>query len=278
VAARAQETARRLYGLAALYHLASAEDRYLALKQLLVEEISQLPAESRQGMLAQLERLFPLTAGAAEAGPPRERTDRQRQGAPEREPAPAAAPARIPWEAILSGSEGDRLAAVSSDDRPAVEFLADILSFANALERFITSVVQNLRSPGTGTETFQLPGHKISIKRFARDLAAGKSPRRETLQEYLSALDRWLVASIAAYHEAPELWFKEFWRKVSPAAIEARPAEDGLKARLVPAHWSHYKERVRAVSPDLVSDEILHIVRRQADEKFQQLGERRKPR
>jgi hypothetical protein len=274
--ARAQDAARRLYGVAALYHLASAEDRYLAIQQLLVEEISHLPAESRPTLLAQLERLFPLIPDAAPgagAAPPRERTDREREGEREREP---PAPARIPWEAILGGA--DRLEAVGPEDRPAVEFLADILAFAHALERFITSVVQNLRSSGVGTETFQLPGHKVSIKRLVRDLAAGKPPRRGELQDYLRDLDRWLVASIAAYHEGPELWFKDFWRKVSPATIEARPAED-VKGRLVPAleYWNRYKERVRAVSPDLVGDEILHIVKRQADEKFHQLGERRKP-
>ena len=282
--ARAQEVARGLYGVAALYQLAAAEDRHDAMRQFLVQGISQVPGDGRTRLLRQVQRLFPVTAGpavdlSAVASP--ERTGKRRKATlPEAPPPPAAGV--VPWRAVLEGqAREEALTDLGPEDRAAAEFFADLYSFSTALERFIVSIVQNLRSRGVGTETLQLPGARTSIPRHARDLVAGKSPRRETLKEYLAAVETWLVSAVAAYHEAPDLWFKEFWRKVSPAAIESPLAEENKK-RLISfgsslEFWSRYKERVRAVSPDLVSDEILHIVRRRVDEQYNQLFERRKP-
>lgn len=280
---RAQEAARRLYGVASLYHLANAEDRYMAMRQLLVQEVAQLPAESRPRLLQQLERLFPVVSGAVAAADleetrSRRKTDGKREAStPERLP---TAGGEIPWEALLSGAREIDLDAVGPRDRTAVELAAEVLSFALGIERFVVGIVQNLRSPGIGTETFQLPGYRTSIKHFVRELKAGKPLRRGALREYLTALETWLIAAIAAYHESPEVWFKEFWRKVSPSVIESRLSED-WKARMGLGNeakcWSHYKEKVKTLSPDLIHDEILQVVRRRADEQYQQLFERRKP-
>jgi hypothetical protein len=276
--------ARGLYGVAALYQLAAAEDRHDAMRQFLVQGISQVPGDGRTRLLRQVQRLFPVAAGPAvdlAAVVASERTGKRKKPAlPEAPPPPAAG--GVPWRAVLEGqAREEALAGLGPEDRAAAEFFADLYSFSTALERFIVSIVQNLRSPGVGTETLQLPGARTSIPRHARDLVAGKSPRRETLKEYLMAIETWLVSAVAAYHEAPDLWFKEFWRKVSPAAIESPLAEENKK-RLISFGsslelWNRYKERVRTVSPDLVSDEILHIVRRRVDEQYNQLFERRKP-
>ena len=270
---RAQEAAHRLYGVASLYHLAAAEDRRLALKQLLVDEVAQVPAASRAPLLGQVQRLFPVLAGAKPVypmpGPRRDPTDAT--GLKPSAPPPAAVPAEFPWQAVLAGAP--------ETDQPAVALAADLFGFSTAVERFIASIVQDLRSPGLGTESLQLPGYKISIRAFAQDLAAGRSPRREALREYLAAVETWLIAVVAAYHEGPDLWFKDFWGKISPAAIESPLAEENKKKGfgLRPDFWARYKERVRTVSLDLASDEIRRVVGRRADEQFQLFFERRKP-
>jgi hypothetical protein len=287
--ARAQETARRLYGTASLYHLAAAEDRHRAMKQLLVQEVAQVPAESRTPLLGQLQRLFPVvsgiagTAGAAPEpanGRVRERTDTTKRDVAALEGPGAATGGDFPWSALLNGAAEADLAGVSPGDRPAVTLYADLLGFATTLERFIASIVQDLQAPGLGTESLQLPGYRISIRGFAQDLATGRSPQRAALQEYLSAVETWLIAVVAAYHEGSDLWFKDFWAKVSPAVIESPLAEENKKKGFglrPPDFWTRYKERVRTVSLDLVSDEIRRIVSRRADEQFHLFFERRKP-
>jgi hypothetical protein len=285
--ARAQDTARRLYGVTALYHLAEAGDRQEVMKQLLRQELAQVPAEGRPRLLRQLRRLFPLAPSAAikasEAAavaavePPRsDRSDRSPAGG--KTPAPrdlalVAPSPPIPWNTLLGGARQPDLSAVDPRDRGAASLAADVFAFALAIERFIVSVVQNVRSPGLVTGQLQLPGYPTSIKRFTNDVTTGKELRREELGEYLSAVEMWLVATVMAYHEGPDLWFKDFWRKVSPAALE--DAKGGMG--LLSGAWNRYKERVKTVTPDLVSDQIQQIVRQRANEQYQQLFERRKP-
>jgi hypothetical protein len=284
--ARAQESARRLYGVASLYHLAVAEDRHHAMKQLLVQEVAQVPAESRTRLLGQLQRLFPVVAVPAlesSGGRPRERTDTQRGKAASEPPAserPTGPVPAFPWRALLTGAAEADLVGVNPGDRPAIALCADLFMFSAAMERFIASIVQDLRTPGLGTESLQLPGYRISIKGIAQDLAAGRElHQRAALQEYLGAVETWLIAIVAAYHEGPDLWFKDFWGKISPAAIESPLAEENKKKAfgLRPDFWTRYKEKVRTISLDLVSDEIRRRVSRRADEQFQLFFERRRP-
>lgn len=282
--ARARDTARRLYGVASLYHLAEAEDRHQALRQVLVQEVAQLPANRRPRLLGHLQRLFPVPAGtAAVEALDQTRTERKgTDGAGSRveEVRPPATSPASPWPIVLAGRLDADLSAVPPADRPMVELLIDVVAFATDLEQFILSVVQSLRTPGLATRSFQLPGYTTSIRRYARDLQSGKAPGRETLQEYLVAIRTWLIAAVGAYNQAPEVWFKDFWGRVSPTAIERAPEHKGGFPFKIDAlgFWSAYKERVRSTSPDLVADEIQQIVRREADEKFHQLfDKRRKP-
>lgn len=287
--ARARDTARRLYGVASLYHLAEADDRHQALRQVLVQEVAQLPSDSRPRLLGHLQRLFPVpTSSAVDALEQTRSERRERRGTdgapriqaeePRQPPAPAAS--SIPWPTVLAGRLDADLSQVAPADRQTVELLVDVVAFATDLEQFILSVVQSLRSPGLATQSFQLPGYSTSIRRYARDLQTGKAPGREALQEYLIAIRTWLIAMVGAYNHAPEVWFKDFWSKASPSAIERAPDQKaGFPFKIdALAFWNRYKERVRTYSPDLVSDEIQQIVRREADEKFHQLfDKRRKP-
>ena len=104
----------------------------------------------------------------------------------------------VPWRAVLeSKGREEALAGLGAEERGAAELFADLYAFSTALERFIVSIVQNLRSPGVGTESLQLPGARTSIARHSRDLLAGKPPRPEALKEYLTAVETWLVAAVA---------------------------------------------------------------------------------
>ncbi len=296
--ARAQDVARRVYGVTALYHLAAIPDRREALRQLLRQELAQVSEEGRPRLLRQLRRLFPLAptaptapnaaaiaANAANAAPeatPVRASDRRPAAAvtpvPASRPAPAApAGSAIPWNLLIEGTGGVDLSAIDPRDVPAASLVADVFGFAFAVERFIVSVVQNVRSPGLATGQLQLPGYPTSIKKFARDVATAKPLQRDDLAEYLSAVETWLVATVMAYHEGPDLWFKDFWRKVSPAVLEAPEGKGGFLRPGPAAFWERYRKQVEKVTPDLVSDQIQQIVRQRANEQYQQLSERRKP-
>jgi hypothetical protein len=250
--------------------------------------VAQLPADRRPRLLGHLQRLFPVpTSSAADAleqtRSERRGTDSQGSGGArarveESDTRPQPVAAAIPWPTILAGKLDADLAAVAPADRPMVELLVDVVAFATDLEQFILSVVQSLRAPGLATRSFQLPGYSTSIRRFARDLSTGKAPGRETLQDYLVAIRTWLIAAVGAYNKAPEVWFKDFWSKASPAAIERAPENKAGFPFKIDAleFWSRYKERVRSLSPDLVADEVQQIVRREADEKFHQLFDKRR--
>jgi hypothetical protein len=286
--ARAQDVARRVYGVTALYHLAAIPDRQEALRQLLRQELAQVSEEGRPRLLRQLRRLFPLAPNASNAAaeppePAPARASERRPAAsvtpvPASKPSPAvAAGSAIPWSLLIEGTGGVDLSAVDPRDLPAASLVADVFGFAFAVERFIVSVVQNVRSPGLATGQLQLPGYPTSIKKFARDVATAKPLQRDDLAEYLAAVETWLVATVMAYHEGPDLWFKDFWRKVSPAVLEAPEAKGGFLRPGAAAFWERYKKQVEKVTPDLVSDQIQQIVRQRANEQYQQLSERRKP-
>jgi pSer/pThr/pTyr-binding forkhead associated (FHA) protein len=286
--ARAQDVARRVYGVTALYHLAAIPDRQEALRQLLRQELAQVSEEGRPRLLRQLRRLFPLAPlapnAAADLPAPGPARASDRRSAAAVTPVPASKPSSaapagsaIPWNLLIEGTGGVDLSAVDPRDRPAASLVADVFGFAFAVERFIVSVVQNVRSPGLATGQLQLPGYPTSIKKFARDVATAKPLQRDDLAEYLSAVETWLVATVMAYHEGPDLWFKDFWRKVSPAVLEAPEVKGGFLRPGAAAFWERYKKQVEKVTPDLVSDQIQQIVRQRAAEQYQQLSERRKP-
>jgi FHA domain len=284
--ARAQEIARRLYGVVALYHLAAAEDRREAVRQLLRQELAQVPREGRSRLLRQLRRLFPLTPSAVEAlaalaaatrepGRPAPETPAERRSGGSAPAAAAGTP--IPWSALLAKEGQVDFASLEAEDRAALAFLRDLFVFGIDIESFIVKIVQSSRFSGPGTEQVQLPGFRTSLGRYAKEVAAGKDPKRETLEDYLAAIKTWLIATFAAYQEAPDLWFKDFWRKASPTAIEARAAD--AKSLLPLGNlglWNRYKEQVKSISPDLVADEILQLVKKRAAEHYQ-VYERRKP-
>jgi len=280
--ARARDTSRELYSVASLYHLASPEERRVALAGVLNSALGQVGAEDRSRFLAQLRLLFPVLSGVAvdtvEADRLRARVSdlERRTSAPAAEASPQVT-APTPWRLVGAGENDPQLLALDGEDRVAVHLLREVLEFATAVERFIVGMVNNLTMQGRVTDVFLLPGFRTNILQNSERFAQGKPVRLEELRAYLAAVQAWLVATTAAYHEAPEVWFREFWRKASPTAIETALQEPAKKKvfRIEAVElWEQYKTVARALSPELVADEILQIVRKRAEEQFARLKER----
>ena len=270
----AQELARRLYGLAALYHLATPEDRRTAMQHLLRQEMADWPSERQRRLLVQLRGLFPLDPGstqdAAEVENLRNQIAQLQHRVEELEKnTQGPARAGVPWHLIIESGKEAQLESFSPVEMPRLHFLRELYQFGVKLELFVTGLVQNFRVQAGSTTSLALPGHQISLRAYVDDMAAGRPVRIDALQQYLADIEAWLVAGLAAYHEAPEAWFKKFWQRASPAAIEARVGEGWAKKLGLQYSelWKDYKEAVRKLNPEFVSQSIQHEVRQIAQER-----------
>ncbi len=275
---RTHETANELRGVLALYHLASADERRAAIKEMLTHEVSKLPADQRLRVLSQLPDLFPVhaagTAGLEETSRLRERVaELEAQVSSQRKVAPPPI-SSIPWPQVLAREGGD-LEECQPLDRSPLLFLREVLQFSVAIERFVVSMVCGLTDRSISTARIQLPGFKTSLQGHAKHVGEAQELAGSELHDYLSSLETWLVAAMAAYYESPEVWFADFWGKINPARVEARFSKKLFSEQKC---WSHYKETVRSISPDLVGDEIQAIVRKKAQEQYKRMKERRSTR
>jgi hypothetical protein len=275
---RTHETAHELRGVIALYHLASADERRGAIKEMLTHEVSKLPPDQRLRLLSQLPELFPVhsagSAGLEETSRLRDRVaELEAQVRSQRKVAPPPI-ASIPWPQVLAREGGD-LEECQPLDRSPLLFLREVLQFSIAIERFVVSMVCGLTERSISTARIQLPGFKTSLQGHAKHVADGQELMTSELHEYVTSLETWLVAAMAAYYESPEVWFADFWGKINPARVEARFSKKLFSEQKC---WSHYKETVRAISPDLVGDEIQAIVRKKAQEQYKRMKERRSTR
>lgn len=279
---RAQGLARQLDGLAAMYFLATPEDRRVAMKDLLGQELRRLDnPEIRRPLLEQLQRLFPLDAGSPELRREMQRLNNRIQQLEHRiqelEAQQGPSTSGMPWHLIIENRPSSELDALSPVERPRLEFLREVYGFSVKLERFIVNLVQGFNSSSMTTMSVSLPGHRLSIKAYVDDMNAGRQVRQEDLQLYLQDIETWLVASIAAYSEGPRVWFEDFWRKASPVTIERNLDQDwkknlGLQHR---EFWQQYRDATRGLSPDLVAQKIFHEVKRITKERRQSLSQRR---
>lgn len=273
--ARARETARTIESLAALYHLAGPEERQRALRQALTDEVGRLTPANRQRFLDQLRTFFPVLPGArpdvAELASLRRRL-RELEGTPREAPESGPEPAApTSWAQLLGDLEG-------APAEPALAAARAVVEFAVSAERFIAATAHNLTTRGNVTEAVTLPGFRTSLRKLLPPALEGRSGALEELRAYLGAVERWLVATTAAYHESPALWFAGFWDRMSPAAIEASVSEASRKKvfRIEAVElWNHYKELARAVTAELVADEVLLVTGKRAFEQFERLAERK---
>lgn len=276
---QAQELARRLNGLAALYHLATPEDRRTAMQHLLRQEMAEWPDPRQRQLLIQLRGFFPLDPGSSQDAAEVENLWRQIEQLKHRVAeleATSQGPSTsgLPWHLIVEASQESSLSGLSPVELPRIEFLRQMLSFSVEVERFVVGLVQSFTANTSSTTSFALPGHRMSIRAFIDDMAAGRQVNIDVLARYLADVESWLVAGFAAYHEAPEIWFKKYWDKASPMAIESRLREGWAKklglqyAEL----WKDYKDLVRKVTPEFVTQNIQHEARKIARERQEQFS------
>lgn len=273
---RARETAQALEGMATLYHLADPEERHKAMRQHLVEEVGRLTPANRRRFLDQLRRFFPVLPGAkvdvAELAALRHRVA-ELEGAPLIPAAPE--PLSVPppsWSRLLDEGKA------APPAEPGLAAARAVVEFALSAERFIAATAHNLTTRGNVTEAVAIPGFRTSMRKLLPPALEGKTGALDELRRYLSAVERWLVATTAAYHESPAIWFGGFWSRISPAAIEAVLSEAGRKKvfRIEAVElWNHYKELARAISSELVADEVLLVTGKRAFEQFERLQERK---
>lgn len=271
---QAQELARRLYGLAALYHLATPEDRRTAMQQLLGQEMAEWPGDRRRRLLGQLRGLFPLDVGstrdAAEVEHLHNRIAQLEHRVVELEKGTQGPTgAGLPWHLIVESGSGSNLEGLSPIEVPRLQFLRELYQFSVKVEIFVTGLVRNFTAQTANTTSLALPGHRMSLRAYVDDMAAGRPVQIEALQGYLADVESWMVAGLAAYHEAPEIWFKKYWERASPAAIEARVGEGWAKKLGLQYSelWRDYKEAVRKMNPEFVTQSIQHEVRQIAQER-----------
>lgn len=272
--AQAREVARSVENLAALYHLASPEERAKVIRKALVDEVSRLTPANRSRFLGQLRAFFPVTPGA--------RPDvgelvalRRRVAELESRPDSNALPPPVP---TTPGSWSRLLDEVSFPLDPGLAAARVVAEFALAAERFIAATAHNLTTRGNVTEAVALPGFRTSLRKLLPRALEGQTGALDELKTYLGAVERWLVATTAAYHESPGIWFASFWSKVSPAAIEASLSEASRKKvfRIEAVElWNQYKDLARAISSELVADEVLLVAGKRAFEQFDRLKERK---
>ena len=274
---QAQELARRLSGLAALYHLATPEDRRTAMQHLLRQEMAEWPDPRQRQLLLQLRNFFPLDPGSSRDTAEVENLWRQIEQLKHRVAeleATTQGPSSsgLPWHLIVEANQESGLSSLSPVERPRIDFLRQMLSFNVEVERFVVGLVQSFTANTSSTTGFALPGHRLSIRAFIDDMAAGRQVDIDALGRYLADVESWLVAGFAAYHEAPEIWFKKYWDKASPNAIESRMREGwARKLGLQYAElWKDYKDLVRKITPEFVTQNIQHEARRIARERQEQ--------
>ncbi|MEM7356629.1 MAG: FHA domain-containing protein, partial [Acidobacteriota bacterium] len=266
---KAQDLARQLDGLAAHYFLATPEDRRQVMRGTLTQELRQLEPAQQKPLLEQLRRLFPLDAGSSQQVQEVQRLNNKIRQLEHRiaelEKEEGASKSGLPWHLVVESRPAADLDVLSPIDRPRLEFLRRIFEFSVNLERFIVGIVQGFVSTGAVTTSFALPGHRMSIKAYLNDMAAGRQVRDEELESYLKDIEAWLVSSLTAYSEGPKLWFEGFWQDTSPSVIERN-----FSRGLIFQHrelWQRYKDVTRGLSPDLVSQKIFHEVKRIAKER-----------
>ncbi|MCU0291445.1 MAG: FHA domain-containing protein [Thermoanaerobaculaceae bacterium] len=260
---RARDTAQTLEGLAALYHLADPEERHKAMRQHLVEEVGRLTPANRRRFLDQLRRFFPVMPGSkvdlAELAALRQRVAELEGATPvPTAPEPASA-APVSWARLLDEVKG------APPPEPGLAAARAVVEFALTAERFIAATAHNLTTRGNVTEAVAIPGFRTSMRKLLPPALEGRPGALDELCRYLSAIERWLVATTAAYHESPAIWFGGFWSRISPAAIEAALSEAGRKKVF----------RIEAVESELVADEVLLVTGKRAFEQFERLQERK---
>jgi hypothetical protein len=283
---RARAIALELEEAATLYRFSTVEDRRAVMKDLVNRSLAAIAPENRSRILSQIRVQFPVVG----APPPAETDEVPRllhriqeleqslaklksEKAQAAEVSTQRASGAVPWSTLLS----ERAPEQAGGEGPDLPALHALVAFARHMEKFLLGLVQGVTMPGDATMSFRLPGHRYTLEGLLSALQQGKPVDPTSLSEYLRELERWQVAILAAHHASARVWFEKFWKRASPAAIEASTAKGGAWKLLGEAAewWSRYKETVKGLTPDVAQDQLLQTTFRMAKEEFDKLSKRR---
>lgn len=113
------------------------------------------------------------------------------------------------------------------------------------------------RLPGRAAD---LKGHTLQLLRNGGDDAV------ESINDYLGDINQWMAAILTAWADAPVEWWKEWWGKIKPGAIEEN-AQVGLWANKYRRYWADFCELVRDLDPIGVEPQLLEVAAKLAIER-----------
>jgi hypothetical protein len=267
----ALDLANAALGTAAKYRFASAADRHGALEETITKVVAGVSADRRGQLLRQLRECFPvvdtLPVQTGDSAQQQRRIAELEERLKQAEGGARDSAIPIPWSDVLSSEGRFHSELIQPADATSLDLVHKLVGFSLALERFIIGFVAGMMQRDSMSGRLSLPGFKTTIRRTINLILSGQQPS-DDFRLYLAALETWLVATITAYHTAPEDWFKEYWAKASPSRIEASvPAKFLNDAKC----WNQYKNVVRRISPDLVGDEIHALVRENSRSQYDEL-------
>lgn len=113
----------------------------------------------------------------------------------------------------------------------------------------------------------RLPENVGDLKIYTLQLLRnGGDDSVERMNDYLGDINRWMVAILTAWADAPEEWWKEWWGKIKPESIESR-AEVGWYSNRHRQYWSDFRELVRDLNPLEVKSQLLEVAAKIAIER-----------
>lgn len=125
------------------------------------------------------------------------------------------------WKLAFDSQEYD-LPELDPADRSGVVLVRSLVFALVSLDYIAISVAINATDRVEISQFWLLPGFRSTLSSYLERIRKGERVSLEELGTYLSAVEDWLVASVAAYRVGPEYWFGDFWKRTSPRAIEAR--------------------------------------------------------
>lgn len=118
----------------------------------------------------------------------------------------------------------------------------------------------------------RLPGKRVDLKSYTLQLLrSGGTDSAQQINDYLEDISRWTAAILAAWANAPEEWWKEWWGRINPRTIESKPRAGLLAKLLANKHrqwWDEFRELVRDLNPDEVRSQLWEVAAKLAIDRF----------
>jgi hypothetical protein len=159
----------------------------------------------------------------------------------------------------------DLVERISNDELVALvaRLLRQFLSIESAVVAFATEFMHE-------GQKVKLPRHFANLRGYVLQLIHnGGIDSVEKVNSYLKDINQWIAASLKAWEQAPDQWWTEWWRKISPQSIEEEISV-GVVGILIGNKYYHYWKRYRELAQDLnppdAKSQILEIAGRIAKE------------